>query len=479
MIGNIFFKRLSWYQIYFLIFSIFTSIVLTMQIRPFHILAIVFLPLSVFLAKFFFQNTLKSSNSVYTMHIVVWSLVIRVLSIFVVAGILIYIKDIPFLNVNDDYVYNKSSIAISNYWREYGLFKGNPLISFSIGQYSGYTNLSAFFMYIFGESWVIPRIGNAIMSSLTVLYFYKFASFTYSQINSRIITSILVFSPIFIIFSSLQLKDTALVFFLTLALYYTVMIFRQKVSLKNILIVFTALIFILYFRTVLVFAFFLTCAIYYFIIHLPRSKLISKKNINILLGLTITFALFYWGWERLELNNYFGSRVDFWNERFIDTIGDKSRLVQNNSIIASSELRKYITSPLYLIGGIFLPIPLSVNLPQDYSIYINYTYIPNIALLSLMPFFFLALINAYKLRKSQSHIFLFIIFFCLYKIGLSSSIAILNMRQSLPAVLCIYFLLPMALLFPQKKIIINLTILIEFIAIFLFSFIRLYVRNLI
>lgn len=479
MIGNIFFKRLSWYQAYFLIFSILTSIVLTMEIRPFHILAIIILPLYVFLAKLFFQNTINSSNAIFSAQIVIWSLVIRIIFIFIVAYILIYIRDFPFLNFKDDFVYNESAIAISNYWKKHGLFSINHSIRFSTGQYSGYPNLSAFFMYFLGESWIIPRIGNAILSSFTVLYFYKLASFTYSQITTRMITSILVFSPIFIIFSSLQVKDTALVFFLILALYYIIMILKYKTSFKNILILSIALIFILYFRTVLIFLLLLTTIIYYLIFNVLKSKIMNKRNIISFLGLTIAFVLFFKAWETLELNNYFGSRKNFWNERFIAKIGDDTRTVHHKSVMASNKLSKFMKTNLYSIGGIIAPIPLAVYLPQDSGKSINYTYIPSIVLLSLKPFFFLALFNAFKLRKNKSHIFLFIIFYIFYKLGLSTSMAILNVRQTLPAILCIYFLLPMAFYFPQKKIIIKLTILLGFIAIFLFSFVRLYIRSLV
>src|SRR5690606_7928696 len=135
------------------------------------------------------------------------STILKIIVVHLMENILIKTTGIPFLSYKDDYVYNEVSSTIVEAWRVRGIGFYDD-IRFATGYYSGYPTFSAAFKAIFGDNYLVPRYMNVAFSSLTIPFFYKSLKFYTREKESRLITLIFAFSSVFVIYCSLQLKDT-------------------------------------------------------------------------------------------------------------------------------------------------------------------------------------------------------------------------------------------------------------------------------
>ena len=269
---NILFKKQKLYLVIFLIFSVLVSLVLQGKIEEFHIFGFLILFGCFYLSYLFYSFNHQSPYYIKSLLIV--TLLFKIAGVFIVAEILQQYIGIPFLSYKDDYTYQQVSSEIMKVWESRG-FGFYTDVSFSTGFYSGFPNFSALAMYLFGDSYVVPRIMNCFFSTGTVWFFYKTIKDETSEKITKQVTTLFAFSLAFIFYSSLQLKDTILVFLLSALIFYFSEFLRSGLKLKLLLGVTFFSILLVFFRAATLLPLLMSLLLTLF---LTKEKIIGLKT---------------------------------------------------------------------------------------------------------------------------------------------------------------------------------------------------------
>src|SRR5690554_312312 len=190
---------------------------------------------------------MEKNNNVFLPKIIFISVLIKIATVFMMENIMFNNIGIPFLSYKDDYVYDEVSTEILNAWRTRG-FGFYDDLRFGTGFYSGYPIFSAFGKYLFGDHYLVPRFMNVFFSTLSVPFFYKSLKYYTSENVAKSSTVLFALSGVFIVYSSLQLKDTVLVFFLSVLVYGTVKFIKEGLNVKTVFTILVAIVFLIFFR---------------------------------------------------------------------------------------------------------------------------------------------------------------------------------------------------------------------------------------
>ena len=465
----------KWYNLIlvFLLISIFGSLILTGSLYVFH-LSLFFLLFVGVSTKFFYTKNLKIARNYFLLKVFLYSFLIRVLFVYFFYYILTYFIGVPFLTFKDDYSYYLASKEIATIWSLKG-FSVIENVKFSTGFYSGFPNISAFLIYLFnGDPVITPRIGNSFFSALTVISFYKITKLYANENNARLVSVFVMFSPLLIIFSSLQLKDTILLYFSSMLIYYMAKIILTKSNIFNVLflILFSGLI--IFFRPASLLPIY--GAFFVIIIFKNKFKRNILKNWKIYFYSLFTILGLYYTWSFLTsyslvgpIELYFDSRSEFiLNGDFNDT----------NVGVSKTSFKKFLGAPIFLLASLFLPPVSIISLP--YAETINYTFLGMLIHFSLLPFLIIAIFNTIKLRKHFLIPSFIILSFLFFKIGQANSIvSIFDPRQSLSTIAFMYLLIPMYFQEKRSKFMFNIIVVISVLIIMIFAYVRLSSRGLI
>lgn len=431
MIENQIIRRALGYFLVLLLFSV--SFTLVFQGSQDFLLSLVLPIFDILFLDYYFHKGIAKSEKHFVYSIFFWSLFIRVVAVFIMGKILIHYNGMPFISDKDDYNYQMAAVEIMNRWKTSG-FGFYYDIRFSSDSYSGFPNFSAALMYVFGTSFWIPRLGNAFLSSITVVVGYKLAK-KYSTIESaRFLGALLCLLPFTIIFSSLQLKDTLLLFFTVLALYSSSNILENKKIIKSIVLLTISIIGISFGRPATI------VPIAGGLVLMMINNLFSRNPGYVVFKILVLGAVVFLlilsynylsslGFEALD--NYFESRSQ--NMRDL-TIQDTNSKIKNYSIA------EYLGSPLYILGGFFLPPALLIDLGES----INYPTWGVLQHFAFLPFLIPAMFSCFFNRKQFPIPFYLLIVYLLLRIGQASSLfTVFSPRQSLGTVFVMYLMLPM------------------------------------
>lgn len=363
------------------------------------------------------------------------SLIIRIVAVFIMEEILLHYNSIPFLSYKDDYIYNEAAIQIMDAWKLYGIGFYDS-IRFSSDTYSGFPNFSAALMSLFGKYPIVPRIGNAILSSLTVTIGYIICRRYATRQRARLVGIILTIFPLTIIYSTLQLKDTLLLFFTTIGIYASINILQSHKKLFSALLLVFSFTGILFGRPAVIIPLFVALLI--------GISIKPKKRIIKIIVIIIVVFLFLYVLRYLDsvgftsVDEHFEAKYNHLTEKSID---DTEANVKNFSIA------KYLGAPLYLIFSFFLPPTLLVDIGGESINYFAWAVLQHYAfLLVLIP----AIYNAFKMRDSYPIPFYLLLVHLLLRIGQANSVfTIFSPRQSLGTLYVMYLILPMYK--PPKK----------------------------
>lgn len=380
------------------------------------------------------QPIIKASKLPFITVVMLTSLIVKIFSIFFFEGLMKEIVGIPFLSYKDDYIYDQLSSDILNAWKTRG-FGFYEEIRFSTGFYSGYTNLSALAKALLGDNYLAPRFLNVIFSVLTVpVVFFTSKHLTENARLAKLTTLLFAFSPIFITYSSLQLKDTILIFFVATLIYGTVNFLKRGISLSSMLIIAFSMAALLFFRAAILLAYLISIFI---TVSLTRSG--YKYKLKSILWVALILMSFYFMWEFLYSTGLLSLTGDeYFESRFAGR--GESDVYQGTNDLGKLGLIATVTAPLLGILSLFLPTPVYLDLdplvktvPYHYFSLIGYYAILPMALTSL-----LFIIKNYRLQKVG---FFLVSFLILYKLGQAGSKSIFDSRQSLPAIYIVYLLL--------------------------------------
>lgn len=460
--------------IWLLICFIF-SILLTGQVSLFIYEAFLFYIIYLSLI-FICKNFIVRSKNFLT-NIFFFSFFINVIFVFVNAEYLIYHNGFPFLSLNDDYNYELISNEIKARWEREGIgFYDNIL--FSTGFYSGYPNFSALIKYLLGNSFYLPRILNSFFLSCTVILFYRNISLFVNKNIAKEYTYLFAISTLFIFFSSFQLKDTILLFFVSLALLSSSKLLLSQRIVKYLFLFCLSCVFIMFFRAAIILPI-LSSLILANLISNFSFKSLAKK-IYILIIFLFAIFLIYNAWDYLHVNNILPYDFEGYYDIRLNSNDSQGKL-QGSSSLNSLGVISFILGPIYILFSGFLPTPVFVDIYSDAKT-LNYSFIPLISYYSILPYSLVSILLILKKFKNKSFLIFFILFIFLYKIGQASSKSIFDARQSLPALYSMYILLAIKfydiksydkLYFKYKKIIF---IIMLFVMVG-FSAVRYFLRN--
>lgn len=345
---------------------------------------------------------------------------------------------IPFLSYKDDYVYDLTSSNILDNWNIRGIGFYSDVL-FSTGFYSGYPNISALAKLLFGDHYLVPRFLNVFFSTLTVpFYFYTVSYLTDNKSLTKVITILLAFSPAFIVYSSLQLKDTILIFFVATLLYGTVQFLNKGIGVKNILIVALSMAALLFFRAAILLPYFVSLILATIV---AREKFSNKsfQSLKGFLWIALVISAFYISWEYLYSSGMLALTGEEYFESRFSTRGEDGSYLGANDLGKLGVIAIFL-GPLLALLSLFLPAPVYMQLDEASST-VPYHYLPLLGYYAILPMVCICLfylIKNYRLNK----IGLFLIsFLILYKLGQAGSKSILDSRQSLPAIYIAYLLL--------------------------------------
>ena len=411
------------------------SIIFTLSFQGYHdFLWSLILPLvSIFFASTLYSFYKDSGEKQFILFTFFWALLFRVIMVYAMSEILYHYNGMPFLSDKDDFVYNNAAINIMKRWQFMG-FGFYEDLQFSSDSYSGFPNFSAALMSVFGTSHIVPRIGNAVLSSATVLISYLILKSFSDKEKARFTTSILITLPMTMVFAAMQFKDTLLLFFIIIGVYASVNIIQNRKILFSILLLMVALIGCSFGRPAVIVPIILALLVSLIFGFLSKSK---SNTIIKVLAILVVFYLALNAYQILHsmgfvsMEEYFDSRFEILSE---GDIQDTSANIRNTSIAT------YLGAPLYIILGLFLPAPLIVQIEDilRYDAWIvlaHYAFIP-ILIVSIWQ----SIINR---NTSPTPFYIFLVYLFL-RIGQANSILTsFSPRQSLATLYLMYLLIPM------------------------------------
>jgi len=288
---------------------------------------------------------------------------------------------------------------------------------------------------IFGTSYYVPRLGNAVVSSLTCILAFRIIKGTNSIEAAKQTAIFFLFSPLLIVFSSLQLKDTLLVLLCLMSIDGSIGLLKGS-GLSIIEVVFS-LFMMIFIRaaTIVPIIFALLIVLVYLFIKKRSFKTISYVTIIIVMIVVVSNVA-----DFLFKVDLFGSDSGYFSTRLTSML-TRTVTEDTNAAITGTRLSKYAGPPIYLVLSLFLPSPLIVNFKNMETI--NYTAFALLFHFSLLPFLVSSLISAIRNRKENIYQFYIALVFIFLKIGQAFSLmSILSPRQSLPTISIMYLLLP-------------------------------------
>lgn len=424
----------SKYILCFSFLGLVFGLIMTQTIYPVALYSlIIVLFLIVFIHMQQFTSELKGIQ--FIPYLMLASIFIKTISLFFFENLMLDIVGIPFLSYADDYTYDKTSSEILNAWEQRGIgfYKD---VKYSTGFYSGYPNFSALAKYFFGDHYLVPRFLNVVFSTLTIPVFYN----TIKCLNdnerlNKVILIIFSFSPAFIVYSSLQLKETILIFFLSTLIYGAVNFFHKGMSIKSILFVSISMCVLFFFRAAILLP---------FIVSIILATLLSKGKesgggLQTMLWLALVSVAFYFFWEYFYNSGLLAlTGEEYFESRF--SIRESPESYKGTNDIEKLGFIAALLAPLLAMLSIFLPAPIYIKL-DPLSNTVPYHYIPLIGYYAILPMVCVSLLYIVKNHKAVKVGVFIMCFFITYKLGQAGGKSILDSRQSLPVIYAAYLLL--------------------------------------
>lgn len=450
-------------------FSVIMQIVMQRDLYHFTLISALWIFSSYILICFFTKLTIFKTNSEFKFCISVfittfiWGMLLIFLSVFT----LTHFSGMPFIGV-DDVIYHEQQVEIANRLMQSYSF---DITLLDAGFYSGYPNFGGIIMYLLNNTSIfIPRVATLLLFSLSVLIFYSILKKCYPINISRFTTLIYALSPMFVLYSIVQMKDGLILFFILMFIFSLINISLGKRVLINLILLILTLVCLIPIRAMIIIT--LLLSIIPFAIY--RKNVTSKLMVFTILLLTIAGVVLLWNYaSSFEL---FMSPKEYYEVRF-ENLGDSNKLVGANSAISKLGYTSLVSGPLFVLLSPLLPIPTVLSFVNPNYPNLNIEFASNLFMYSIIPFFFTSLfIFIYTKTKSSILVLLFSMFF-IYKIGSAlSGMTVWSYRQSLPATLLLLMIIPLSLCNPNIKKWQKLPSYFVYILLFVWSFFRLYIR---
>lgn len=469
MLVDIFYNKFKRYLQILLFASIVFSLFISGEVYGFHLLSLLIGFICYYSGYYFYIATKKDNEAVFYGRLFFISFIFTTLFLFLIAEILLYARGIPYVAL-DDVIYDTQQKNIYSQLVRNGISSGY----FLTGSYSGYPNLGAIFMYLLDNNeWYIPRLMTVFMMSISSVLLYSTLKQMYSVNSSRIMSIFFAFTPLYSFYSIVQLKDYVIIFILIVFFFSLVSIYNKKRILISLLLAIVALVSLLFFRPAIIFSLLVSLLIWGLFIK-KKSGYMSKMGV-LFLSIFVLYYFFYL-WSSLS-DIGFASRLDDYLDSRMEMIVTGNKLIGENSRHITGFWMKLIGMPFYATLSPFLPVPTCVLFIDPLYPALNYEYNSNIFLYAILPFFLASLWYVILHRKEFSIELYFVIFFFVYKFGQATTMSVFGLRQSLPGILCVMYLLPIVFhkKIPTKHY--KLIFIALLVLVFLWAFIRQQLRS--
>lgn len=273
----------------------------------------------------------------------------------------------------------------------------------------GYYYIGSFLYWVFGHNILIPRFLNAFAASLTVIFLYSISKRILDEKKARIAIYLFIFFPDLIWFSSLQLKDTLLIFLIVFSVWLVFQLTENLGLLRKgicVLMLILSIIAMVTIRDTAAYLVFLS-----FIVSLPLiwGRISNKWGawvviIILILGVFIGSRM---GTERKDMLQVIvrsrvidqfsslESRIHF-QERVIDQFGyHTARESLALSIYTGNPFKKVLLLPVGFLVSWILPFPpwkLIVNEEITRNIY----FFGSLFWQTILPFFVIGVLQTIK-----------------------------------------------------------------------------------
>lgn len=350
---------------------------------------------------FFFRATFNVKNDNSFLGIAFFTaLIARIIVVIILYYLLIELQGHPFLGgFKDESMYH----SISSY------FAKNPQVPLSdvnrfglSDNYGMYPYLVGFFYRCFGIHTLVARFLNAFIGALCVIPFYLFVrNLGMKQETAKLAAAFYVFSANFILFNSIQLKDSLTLLLCFLLVYLGSLLMKTKRISRVVLLTGMYLVIslpFLYIRG----EFFFLFAVYYLIFVYKRFFNKLSLDFSRILIITLVVAMLFLVCWRLipEIS----SRMGKFSGNYIEYAFLRYEKWQILDLFGS--LIPIITS----VTGFFLPLPSLISFPCPDSSYLadvfenpSHTEIFFISIISLITIF-----ASYKIKKMGFNVILYL-----------------------------------------------------------------------
>jgi len=180
---------------------------------------------------------IKSPNKAFLIRLFTVAFFIRVIFVYIIFYYFNSVGGDGFA-FNDDRVYDRNARIIAS-----ALNKGlDGYEIFSWHQNPGYFQFNGWLYSILGADTFSARVINSFLSSLTVIFIFEITRISFTEKIAKTAGYLVAFMPNMIFWSTLQFKDTSLVFVMVYTSYLLVVNKDKKLSIMSILLMIGSLV---------------------------------------------------------------------------------------------------------------------------------------------------------------------------------------------------------------------------------------------
>jgi len=285
----------------------------------------------------------------------------------------------------------------------------------------GYNVFLSIIYYLFDNSIIAVRFLHCLIDSISVILIYRISRFFWDANISRFASILSMIFPLQIFYVSVHLKETIMIFFTLVAIYYSIKLVYEKFSIIKIFILTFSIVAVLSLRTPLALVLILSIIGYYVINN--KKPLYYKVTLLLFFIISLYICMNY-----LNIYKEFESK----SKRYVGIESNETRGRGGRSInlykSRGQSFAVYASFPLLLIQGISTPYPSMVKTNiKFYNQTLQWYHIGSLFIWVYMSFFcFVGLYYSIKYKFKENSILIFYIFG--YIIALVSSLYIMSIR---------------------------------------------------
>lgn len=380
-------------------------------------------------------------NNHFLKTIFIYSLIIRILSVFIYLSIFNYVTGTPFeVTFADSRWYDEQARILSSQYRN-GDFNIFWLFARYVPDLTGYSIFLSFIYFLSNDSIIIARLIQAFISSYTVIIAYKIGVVIWDEWHARHIALLFSGFPPFIIYSTLHLREFLMVFlFLCVVLYFIRIIVRNKKY--DIIILSLLLILFLFIRTAFVVVLIASFAVYFFLFD---KRYLKKIHYFLVVGAIFLVIISLSG----ILDSAYYKILGYIGLESGQRLGGYS---QDLVVSRGMSLAQYIGGPLFIIPSFVFPMPSILKLMiENFGQSMHWYFTGGIIIWVYFSLAFFRGMYLSLVKKNKLSIFLIIII-VIMSIALLESFYFTSIRFNQVKMALLLMFVPMGLKYYSKKV---------------------------